>query len=153
MNNIKELPFVVSLILGDWSHDGHSQTDTVVLKSNLDKKDIQKAYAKGIKKLGFDFINEVCEEYEDSLLPKDKLDLLIKHGLTVKDLGLKTSYELDEFAEASTNENSNGLSLWINSYTDIYLFIIKLGNKDFEYKILEGDINPSIEIGGYGLYT
>lgn len=143
---------VISLVLGDWSGDGHSKTDTIVIMSSLNKKDVEKAYKNGTKKLGFDFINEVCEEYEDRLLPKDKLELLMKSGFKASDFGYKSKYELKELKDALEDECSPGLGLWIDTFPKIYLFIVKLGNEDFKYRILEGAENPSINIGGYGLY-
>ena len=149
MNNI------VSLILGDPSGDGHDKRDVINISSNLNKKEMLSAYETASKKLKFDLINEVCDEYEDNLLSKNHLDILIKNGLKIEDLGItkKYKYEYDEAVEAFDDEDSDGLNLWNNTYTHLFLFIVKLGNKDFEFKILDGELNPTINIGGYGLFT
>lgn len=134
MNNLNN---IISLVLGDWSHDGHSKADTVVIKSNFTVKEIEKAYKKATKKLGFDLINDVAADYEDNKLSKDKMKILLDNGF---------KYELEE----SDSENHY---LWIDSFTDIYLFIVKMGDESFEHIVLEGDLKPTIHIGGYGLYT
>jgi hypothetical protein len=133
---------IISLVLGDWSHDGHSQSDTVVISSNLDKNEMEKAYKKATKKLGFDFCDTVCADYEDNNLSEENLMILVNHGLKIDDLDL---YNYDPKIDGDVH-------IWHDAFTHIYLFIIKLGNPNFEYKILEDDLNPSIHIGGYGLY-
>ncbi len=136
---MSELTNTISLVLGDWSHDGHGHTDTVVILSNLTNKQIESAYKKGTKKVGFDFIKDVASDYEDSKISEEQLNKLISLGLKGWD---KVGDESDEDA----------LYLYTEAYADIYLFIVKLGNEEFEYKILEGELNPEIHIGGYGMY-
>jgi hypothetical protein len=135
----------ISLVIGDWSGDGHDKRETIIILSNLNNKDINKAYKKGSEKLGFDFCNDVCRDYEDHEISKDKLDLLIANGLKIKDIAFD-DYDLKEFEKDGT------LRLWTEPFAEIYLFIVKLGNPDFEYTFLEGKSDPSIHIGGYGLY-
>lgn len=133
---------IISLVMGDWSGDGHSKTDTVVIKSNLTVPEITKAYKKASKKLGFDLIKEVAADYQDNNLSKDNMQALIKNGF---------SGELED-DEEEDNGGKGGYFLWTDSFLDIYLFIVKLGDPNFEYAILQGELNPSINIGGYGLY-
>ena len=143
---------MISLVLGDESGDGHQKTENFNILSNLDKNDLLKAYKAATEKLGFNFIDEICEEYENRLCPKENLDILIKHGLKIDDLGLTVKYDLKEATDAFENDDSNGYSFWTESYVNVFLFIVKLGNKDFQIKILKGDLNPTINIGGYGLF-
>lgn len=135
MNNI------ITLVLGDWSDDGHGKTDTINIKSNLDKKDMEKAYEAGTKKLGFDFCGYVAEDYEDNKLDDEKWNKL-------KELG----YQNEALEDEAEKYNDGEISLWTDSYTDIYLFIVKLGNDKFEFEYLVGEQNPQIRIGGYGLF-
>jgi len=142
----------ISLVLGDPSDDGHGKTDTFVIKSNLDQKDIEAAYKKGSEKLGFNLINEVCEEYEDSLLPKDKIDILVKNGFTIDNLMSSSDYDREDAEEAFEDDESSGFNINSEYFANTYLFIVKLGNKDFQYEMLKGKLNPTIDIGGYGLF-
>lgn len=144
---------IISLVLGDWSSDGHGKTDTVNIKSNLDKNELFKSYKKGSKKVGFNFIDEVCSDYEDGLLSKNYLNLLVKQGFTVDSLGNDISISnLIEVTEAF-EADSEGLDLDTETYTRIFLFITKLGNEKFQYEILKQKDSPTIEIGGYGLFS
>lgn len=136
------MSYIITLVLGDDSGDGHGQTETINIRSSLDQKAIKKAYASGIKKLGFDFCNDVASEYESTELDSDKWEQL-------KKLGYQDKHQLEKEAKSY---NDGNISLWTKSFADIYLFIIKLGNKDFEFEYLSEKDNPQIKIGGYGLF-
>ncbi len=143
---MSELAHIITLSVGDWSGDGHGKSDSIVIRSNLDKKAIEKSYRKATKELGFDFCKDVCAEWEDNNLPKEMLDALVERGLkTVK-------MDIDFDIERSKKDNEWEVHLWVNDYANIYLFIVALGNKEFQYIPLDGDINPTIHIGGYGIY-
>lgn len=130
---------LIKLVVGDWSHDGHNQTDSVQILSNLSKNSINRAYENGSYKIGFDFKNSICVEYEDNSLCKEKLNILLDHGLWPDD------------AE-SLKKDEEELYLDSDQFIDIYLFIAKLGDSGFKYKIINYEENPSINIGGYGLF-
>src|SRR5574338_1441101 len=133
---------VITLILGDWSGDGHDKRETINIKSNLDKDAIMKAYEAGTQKLGFDFCAEVAEEYEDNKLSEEKWKKLLEMG-----------YQDGSGLEEEAKEYNDGeISLWTDSFADIYLFIVKLGNEEFKFEYLTGAQNPQIKIGGYGLF-
>lgn len=138
---MNKLPFTITLLLGDPSGDGHGKSDTIVFNSNLNKEEIQDAYKKASKELGFDLISDICDDYEDNYLPKKIYNILIKNGMKY-DLN---EYEIKELAK----HKSKGVNIYIDEYLNIYFFIIKFGNKDFEYEITNC---PVIDIGGYGLY-
>lgn len=147
--------YIINLIMGDPSGDGHGNIQYISIKSNLNKNAIQTAYEKGTKLLGFDFVDKVCADYEDNFLHKEEMNKLVKHGFNVDDLGSITSYEKKEALNFIKNDEmfySNHLRLWTDSFSNIYLFIAKLGNKNFKYKILDEN-DSSIDIGGYGLYS
>lgn len=138
---------VTTLVVGDWSGDGHDKKDATVIRANLDSKQIMKAYKKASEKLGFNFIDDVAADYEDRILSRDRLKTLLDNGLDLEVLG--GDYEIKEAKECLEDEDSEGVSLWIDSYRDIFLFIVKLGNDSFEWEESHGD---SLNIGGYGLF-
>lgn len=142
----------VTLVLGDWSDDGHGKTDIVIINSNLDAKELMTAYKKASKKLKFNFINDVATEYEDSLLPREGLQTLIDNGLDLKTV-FDTDYDLKEAQKVLEGKESeeDGVSLWTDSYTAIFLFIVKLGNPEFEFRFTDSE-ESQINIGGYGLF-
>jgi hypothetical protein len=143
-----KLTNVTTLVAGDWSGDGHSRTDTTVIRSNLTSEQIGEAYEAGSKKLGFNFIDEVAVDYEDNSLDLEKLQTLIAAGMNVEE-AFKFEYEINEVKTVLKDEDPAGIHLCEESFTDIYFFIVKLGNEDFEYEISKGN---SINIGGYGLF-
>ncbi len=132
-----ELPHIINLVIGDWSKDGHNQTETVTISSNLSKKDVEKAFLNGLKKLGFEpgerhhrCYLPIAEDYEDNSLDESVATVLEANGLNVSEL----------------TEDSG---LWTDGYLKIWFFVTKLGNPDFEYEIVDG---ADINIGGYGLF-
>jgi hypothetical protein len=82
-----------------------------------------------------------------------KINILVEHGLEIKDLGLTSEYDLKEAADAFEDEDSEGLVLYSETYVNIFLFITKLGGEEFQFQILKGELNPSINIGCYGLFN
>lgn len=45
--------YIVELIVGDWSNDGHGQTDVTVIESNLTPSEVKAAYSLGVDKCGY----------------------------------------------------------------------------------------------------
>lgn len=121
------------IVIGDWSDDGHGKTETFEIKSNLSKKEIEKAYQEGSKLVGFDMIKDICDSYEDSEFPKESYEKLVSLGCKVK----LTPY--------------NGvISPDFDEWKELFLFVTFLGDKNFQWK----DVKSSdIRIGGYGLFT
>jgi hypothetical protein len=137
----KKLEHRIELVVGDWSHDGHEKTDVQFLESNLPSSEIKKAYNAGTKIVGFDFSKVVARNYEEDKISVDKVDKLKSLGCELFD-----SYDEYDFSE------KEGYQLWPDIFTDVYLFICKLGNPDFEYELVS-DSADRINIGGYGLFT
>lgn len=138
---------VTTLVVGDWSGDGHDKTSMTVIRSNLNSKQIMKAYKKASKKLGFSLIDDVASDYEDRILSRDRLQVLLDNGMKFEVLGLE--YEIKEAKECLEDEASEGIGLWSESYRDIFLFIVKMGDESFQWEVSHGD---SLNIGGYGLF-
>lgn len=86
-----ELNHVIELEVGDWSKDGHNQSDIFLFKSNYSGDEIDKGFERLKKEKQIDFKN-VCSDYEDSEIKDDVLVKLIK-------LGVLTQKEVDEYSE------------------------------------------------------
>ena len=127
---------IVKLVIGDWSGDGHCQSATVIIDSNFSKLDIEKSYIKGSQIIGFDLIEDVCEEYEDSLIPHE---VIVK----CKIQGMKLEDFFDEYDEEYNFRD------WTDGFAKLYLFIVKLGDPDFRYTETKLE---TVNIGGYGLF-
>jgi phosphopantothenoylcysteine synthetase/decarboxylase len=130
--------------MGDWSSDGHGKTDNLVIKSNLTVAEINEAYKRGTKIVGFDFCDEVAKEYEDRRLSNEHMKLLVAQGYDEKSVE-RVEYDNDD------DDYDGDYSLWTDSYPDIWLFIVKLGNPNFKYEEVV-DSAQRINIGGYGLF-
>lgn len=128
----------INLCVGDSSGDGHERRDNYLIESNLNKKQMLKSYKKGSKILGFDFMNTVAKDYEDSKLSIEMLTKLRDNG-----------YDGKIFDE-SYCKNGHGPNLQCGEYVDIVLFVCKLGDPAFKYEYIKEDF--SWDIGGYGLY-
>lgn len=122
---------IVQLTVGDWSDDGHGKVDNTLVKSNLNKDDVLKAYKDGCKVCGFD-ITKYCEDYEDNSVP---MELIRKVPPKILD----SLYEETDEEYGATSED----------FAQIYLWICKQGNPNFVYKVF---VPKEIHIGGYGLF-
>jgi hypothetical protein len=135
---------VISLVVGDWSHDGHSQTDTVVISCNLTRPELEKAYKKGVKVTGID-LHEHCEEYEDPYISVE-----IYKRLSEVDPDLIGAGELRD----PNSEPDEDDSFWINSeeYATLWMLIAQAGNPALKWSVTP-DNSARINIGGYGLFS
>lgn len=134
---------IITLIIGDHGVDGHGRSDRINIRSNLDKNEMDKAYKAGTKKVGFNLRDDVAHDYEDGQIDNRKWAKLKKLGYDTDNSDAAEDEKLDE---------EDTISLWPESFADIYLFIVKLGNDKFEYENLDREQNPEIYIGGYGLF-
>lgn len=146
----------INVFVGDEGGDGHDKSDNITIESNISSKDLDKAYKKASKKLGFDFWNVVAVEYEDSEIPIAMLQ-------TLRNNGYPGTFENEEYyhkliAKPKDKRSSwekkdpKGPSINMDEYIDIVLFICKLGDPKFEYEIVHDD-NDYWHIGGYGLFN
>ena len=60
---------------GDWSGDGHGMTNSQIISSDLTSEEFDDYLSKIHETLGFNLEN-ICEEYEDNVLPDDLVNYL-----------------------------------------------------------------------------
>jgi len=141
------LVHTITLVMGDWSHDGHSKTYNAYIKSNLDVKQIQKAYEIGSKAIKIDLVEDICADYEDQTLKFKDFKKFIDAGFLKK---------YDGFNEDELKSIKNKTDLeYIDTdlYLELYLFTVFCGSDKFKYEILENPDDTNIDIGGYGLFS
>lgn len=156
--------YTISLIMGDWSHDGHNQTDTVVVHSNLDARGIQHAYDAGIEKLrkvaatvdgAYDGdinqdLRNLCYDYEDSVFPAKLRNFLVACDILQVDEeseAFGSNYSVDwEY-----DPNADG-TLDSDSFADLYIAIARSGDALLTIERVPHTQNMYINIGGYGLF-
>jgi hypothetical protein len=146
-----ELPHLINLVVGDWSNDGHSQSDTITISSNLEKADVEKAYKAGAKKLKLDVTKDVATDYEDGALSIKQWKKLAKAGLTLETLYDGSRYDIGIANNAIKSEEEN-INLYPDVFVNIWIFVVQQGNPDFKFEVSEDD-SPNINIGGYGLFS
>lgn len=143
----ENLIHTVSLVVGDWSHDGHGKTDVVVINSNKTGDQIKGAYSAAVKMTGLN-LGRQCEEYEDS---KFKPAFVRK----CKELFANQPDALSEFVDVDDPEADayDEEEFYVDSdqFARIYLFIARMMLGDLEWEISR-DNTSRINIGGYGLF-
>lgn len=132
----------MNLVLGDWSRDGHGQSETFGIETNLTKNEIQESYKKGVEIVDLDLSEKVCRYHEDDSISLENLEKLKKHGL-------KFFQENGEEYELEENFDETGFSVSEEDFVIMFMFIVKLGNPLLEWNFCESE---SINIGGYGLF-
>ena len=137
---------LVELAMGDWSCDGHCITQERNICSNLNTQQMKAAYNIAKTTLNFDLVNDVAEEYEDSSLKRDDLKKLRENGIAT----WKFDDEEENADEDNPEESPQTVTLDQDSYSEIYLQMVKLGDSNFRHETLEGH---NLNIGGYGLFT
>lgn len=141
-----ELKHVVNLVIGDWSNDGHCMRETVTVGVNLTRDELFQAYQDGSKKVGFNLTDDAAADYEDRTMLRKHWDILVTAGLKSDDF-FTTDWEKEEHANESDEPY---VTLHVDAFAELWLFIAQLGNPNLKYEKAE---NPDINIGGYGLLS
>lgn len=156
--------------VGDWSNDGHNQSDTKLIDvpHGVDTKD---AYVRGEQIVGFK-LDDFCEEYEDSSFPVEHLKSVFEKARELSvpisfgkydDLEIINEDGFDAIFEGEypiAEKENNTVYLSPDSYFGIWLAILNIGivaarNGELgllAYEVVESDNTPVHYIGGYGLY-
>lgn len=137
----------IKLVVGDWSNDGHNQSDTFYIRSNKTAEEIEAAIPKAMDLTGMSFKGgdpkkyyQVACDYEDSYIPAKVLNKL-------KDKGIEFPY--DKLENEPDAEGS--VCLVPDDFVEVWCWFVKLGDPSIEIKIENTSI-PTIYPGGYGLY-
>lgn len=134
---MSENNFVLTLTVGDWSDDGHGQTSIHVYISNKNHKEVKEAYKNGSDKLGFDFREECCRQYEENYVYREHLEKLIEFGLS------------NDEKLSNLDMEKGSWKLSIDNFVETWVFICRLGDPSL---IIEKAVTSNINIGGYGLF-
>ena len=137
------LGYTIDLIVGDWSDDGHGNTETFTIQSNLLQGALLDAYRKGCEIAGFD-ITKFCNHWEKKYLPANVYTRLVELGLDVENMEM---YEHDDSDDSGRKKK---YSVWREDFATIYLFLAQLGDPSFRFDRIH---TSSIHIGGYALFN
>lgn len=153
---------IISLVLGDWSDDGHGKTATCVVKSTGTARDVEAAYNAGVDTLVFqygdairDMLDSLCEDYEDDAIPGQLRAWLVEAGILHFNVENHVFGEycmnrsLGQYAWEALDDDEDG-RLDIDTFAEIYVGIARLGGIDIE--LVPDTHDYVVKIGGYGLF-
>lgn len=143
-----ESKFYITLQLGDWSHDGHNVTEVYSIESNLSPEDLQKAYRRGVARIGID-IEDLCDTYQEGFIEEDDYRTLRANGLKDSDLVVPEEDYNNTSAPISLSVVDGCLAMDTKMFARLYLWCCRLGDEGFQWTFTE---EPIFRIGGYGLF-
>ena len=130
----------IAVEVGDWSRDGHNQSEIIYYICTADEHTLEMLYAEGTKILGVDLVEDICANYEECYIRDENiLAVFLEHGIIDADW-----IEDDE--------------MWVegpDNWAEMYMRICNLGNvlgmEKFAYAL---SVEPrTLKIGGYGLFV
>lgn len=122
------LKHTIRVVMGDPSGDGHGRTSSDLIKSSLNRSEIQDAYEAGSKILGFDLVELEKNRRSRRILSDENVAALAANG-----------YEIE------------GGEVWKEEYMHLFLWVAKLGNPSFVHEFCREAV-PQLEIGGYNYF-
>ena len=140
---MSELKYNVCFTLGDPSGDGHANTSEYHMVSNHPAKEIDEAYKKATEILGFDFVDKVGSDYQDSRIHEPYFSILVEKGIIKKE---DYEYEYKDETRFDTYLDED-------DFIDIFESICKLVLPDLviSYRNLEEHQIYSLEGAAYGI--
>lgn len=147
---------LIAFKTGDWSNDGHGQTETHIYRSNKTAKEITNAYSQGCDVIGIDMIKSFCRKYQDDEVPISFIALLFN-----KTQQHDVNFNLDNFyfAESvgfeeidfSNKDTQQGMFyLGSSDWDGLYRLVCLLGDSEL---ILDKVMLENVLTGGYGVFT
>jgi hypothetical protein len=131
MDEVQEYEF--RMPIGDWSGDGHSICDYYSAYSNQPVEQVREVHFKAKEVTGVD-IEEICNEYEESILEQDIVEKL---------KGLGFNFE-DYFTEVEEGE------LYADSWLMVNLWVFLLMKTDSTLRItVQKDSTPMLPFYSY----
>lgn len=132
------LEFLIPIVFGDWSGDGHSDSSREYVWSNRVVPEWKMALIKGQKSVGVD-LKDICGGYGERTIEDGVVEILRSHGFEHK-------FNCDKY-EGDPQEMTP------HDFKVIFLFLVGKGDPDLRYmQIKHGTHSQEIHPGGYGLY-
>ena len=136
----------ISLTVGDCSGDGHSLSETIYIKSNVDMIALKEAYKVGKNRIQID-VESHCKDYEDNGFPQSAAKRLLKGGKAPE---FATPFIQECIEEAFDEGDEDNMCIYsIEVYAILWLCLARIGNPNITIQF-DGNY-PNINIGGYGL--
>ena len=129
------MKYIIELIYGDPSCDGHGMSASDFYRSNYKTKNIAKAVATSEVKHNLFFDKDICAEYGESTINSDIYDQFFAMGIDI----------------ASYTEDWGDGEYHVHDFTGLYLAFAKLSLPDLQTEFMEITAD-SLDIGGYGMF-
>ena len=141
-----------TIVVGDWSHDGHCQTDSYTVQADSSLS-LEACLAAAEDVLG-QRLGKFVADYEDSEIPVEFLgdvvklavlydiDLPVFDSVEVSEAGVVADYP-DELTYISSEEY---FSIWL---TMVNIGAALIGSTE---RVVQIKTNGTVNIGGYGLF-
>ena len=140
---MSELKYNVCFTLGDPGGDGHANTSDYHMVSNYPAKEIDEAYKKATEILGFDFVDKVGADYQDSKLREPYFSILVEKGVIEKK-DYEYEYEGEIHLDTYLDEDD-----FISIFEDICRLV--LPDLIIDYRDLDEQQIFSLEGAAYGI--
>ena len=140
----------ITFSLGDPWDDGHGKYVEYHMVSNYAADEIEEAYKKACKIIGFDFVSRIADEYEcDWFLDEETTNLFLKHHLIDSDR-VTSEEDGDTYQPANCFYFENGL----DDYLNIFCRLIQLILPDFILRTrnLDEETLSILDGAAYGLF-
>lgn len=115
------------LQLGDWSKDGHSQSEEYLIQSNVDVKELREIYFK-TKRFNELSLEDICNDYEDCKISEEQ----------IRGLGL----DVEKYQQIIDN------GIEPDDFIEMFIEYIQIHNPEISLKIINDTI-PSFHFYGY----
>lgn len=139
--------YYIGFTLGDPSNDGHGMTSEFHIETSHSIKSIEMAYKRATEKLGWNYLETICSEYEDCTINSEQIEDIDKNlDLDIKDI--LPSWCIRDL------ERKGYCHIGEDSFLEIFFEIITSEILDFEwnYRELDEDILDILDGAGYGLF-
>jgi len=140
---MSELKYNVCFTLGDPGGDGHANTSDYHMVSNYPAKEIDEAYKKATEILGFDFVDKVGADYQDSKLREPYFSILVEKGIIEKE---DYEYEYDGETRLDTYLDEDDFIDIFESICQLVLPDLVIGYRDLKEQQIF-----SLEGAAYGI--
>jgi hypothetical protein len=138
------MDYSYSLVIGDYSNDGHNQSDTFSFRCSHNDDAIYKAYASACKRSGVK-LEDILEEYDDSSISEDIMKDLVDIGVRLDVLDVEL-YEGEYI-------------FYPESVALLFLEMVRSQLEGFAYEMVKASPclngwNPKLSLQfGYGVYS
>lgn len=125
------LPYEFPIVLGDWSDDGHGETQNVCVRCSHTIDELHKSYKASCEKTGIFFADEVASGYNDPTMTSKAVEIFTQFDCPFEEL-LSDIYGWDE------SEPLTDLSLEPTQYVRLLMWFIGLSLYDLKYEERKG---------------